>query len=248
LGKIVAIGGGEINENETHHIDKEIVKLTNKENPLALFIPTASGEPEGYIDTFKKVYSELGCKTDTLFLIDGDLSNDQIKAKILAADLIYVGGGDTERMLEIWKGKKVDEYLREAYHHGTVLSGLSAGSICWFEFGHSDSYTYRTGRQQDFFKIEGLGIVPGIHCPHYTEEGRENDFERMVEANDLIGIAIDDNCAIEFNGGNYRILKSSHTAKAFKIYKNENQIIKIELSNTENYLPLNSLYSKSCPE
>lgn len=246
MGRIVAIGGGEIRENETLEIDKEIVKLTNKENPLALFIPTASGDPEGYIETFEKVYSELGCKTDTLFLIDGDLSNGQIKAKILSADLIYVGGGDTERMLEIWKEKNVDEYLREAFNRGTVLSGLSAGSICWFEFGHSDSYTYRTGRQQDFFKIEGLGFVAGIHCPHYTEESREKDFERMVAANNLIGIAIDDNCAIEFHGENYRILKSSHTAKAYKIFKNENRIIKIELSNTENYLPLNSLYSKSC--
>jgi dipeptidase E len=246
MGIIVAIGGGEISDNETLWIDKEIVRLTDKENPFALFLPTASGDAEGYINTFEKVYSGLGCKTDTLFLLDGDFSNDQIKAKILSADLIYVGGGDTERMLEIWKEKNVDEYLREAYNRGTVLSGLSAGSICWFEFGHSDSYTYRTGLQQDFFKIEGLGFVAGIHCPHYTEEGREKDFERMVAATDLIGIAIDDNCAIEFNGENYRILKSSHTSKVYKIYRNENQIIKIELSNTENYLPLDSLYSKSC--
>jgi dipeptidase E len=244
MGIIVAIGGGEISENETLLIDREIVKLTGLSDPKALFIPTASGDPAGYIETFEKVYGGLGCRTDALLLIDGEPDDLKIKHKILSADLIYVGGGDTARMLDIWRARKVDEYLTEAYRKGTVLSGLSAGSICWFKFGHSDSYTYRTGEQQDYFKIDGLGFIDGIHCPHYTEEERGADFHQMVDGSNEIGIALDDNCAIEINGDQFRILKSSPTAKAYKIYKNQKNIIKKELTNTNTYLPLTILYSK----
>lgn len=244
MGIIVAIGGGEIAELETLGIDREIVNLTGKSQPAALFIPTASGDPKGYIDTFHEIYGGLGCKTDALTLIDGSLTGEQIKTKILQADLIYVGGGDTAKMLEIWKVKKVDEYLKEAYQKGIVLSGLSAGSICWFRYGHSDSYTYRTGVQQSYFKIEGLGLAEGIHCPHYTEEGREHDFETMVAESDDIGIAADDNCAIEFNGSRFRILKSHPAAKAYKIYRHEKEIVKEELINTDRYEPISHLYGK----
>lgn len=245
MGKIVAIGGGEISEKETLEIDREIVRLTGKINPTALFLPTASGEPDGYIESFEKVYTGLGCKTDTLKLINEELSEKQIREKILSADIIYVGGGDTERMLDIWRSKSVDRFLSEAYESNTVMSGLSAGSICWFKYGHSDSLSYRTGEQQDFFKIEGLGFVEGIHCPHYTEEGRQEDFEAMVTANDEIGIALDDNCAIEINSGQFRILKSDIQAKAYKIYTIGGTMVREELTNVEEYLPLEKLYSKN---
>jgi dipeptidase E len=244
VGVIVAIGGGEISEFETLEIDREIVRLTGKSNPTALFIPTASGDPQGYIDTFHHIYGGLGCKTDVLLLIEDLLTEEQIKAKIHQSDLIYVGGGDTARMLEIWQAKKVDDYLREGYKNGIVLAGLSAGSICWFDYGHSDSYTYRTGVQQDYFKIKGLGLIAGIHCPHYTEEGREDDFDRMVADSDDIGIALDDNCAIEVNGDQFRILKSQTSAKAYKIFMNGKKIVKAELNNSDSYNPISHLYAK----
>ena len=245
MGKIVAIGGGEISEKETLEIDRAIVRLTGKLNPAALFIPTASGEPDGYIASFEQVYGELlGCKTSTLKLIGEESSEIQIREKILSADIIYVGGGDTERMLDIWQSKQVNKYLAEAYQKDIVLSGLSAGSICWFKYGHSDSLSYRTGKQQDFFKIDGLGFVEGIHCPHYTEEARQKDFDAMVSENNEIGIALDDNCAIEINNGQFKILKSNPLAKAFKVFiRGDGQLVKTELTNEE-YLPMEFLYSK----
>ena len=245
MGKIVAIGGGEISENETLEIDRAIVRLTGKLNPSALFIPTASGEPDGYIESFEKVYGGLGCITSTLKLIGEELSEVQIREKILSSDIIYVGGGDTERMLDIWKSKNVDKFLAEAYQNDIVLSGLSAGSICWFKYGHSDSLTYRTGEQQNFFKLEGLGFAKGIHCPHYTEEARQEDFDAMVSADDEMGIALDDHCAIEINNVQFKILKSKPEAKAYKVFIKDGHLIKKELTNIGEYLPLELLYSKN---
>lgn len=116
MKKVVAIGGGEISKFETLKIDEEIVKLTGKANPKALFIPTASGEPEGYYESFDLVYGKtLGCKTDVLFLIKDNLDSSQIEDKILWADLIYVGGGNTKMMMEIWRFKGVDKMLMDAY-------------------------------------------------------------------------------------------------------------------------------------
>jgi dipeptidase E len=106
MGIIVAIGGGELRNFETLEIDEYIVKSTGKENPKALFIPTASGDALAYVDTFNKVYGEkLGCKTDSLLLSSENLEDKEIENKILSSDLIYVGGGNTEKMIKLWKEK-----------------------------------------------------------------------------------------------------------------------------------------------
>jgi len=140
MGKIVAIGGGELRLNETLEMDRFIVDFSGKDKPKALFIPTASSDREEYIEVFENVYGNtLGCKTDVLKLIEEKTSASAIEEKILSADIIYVGGGNTAMMIDLWGKNKVDLYLKKAYENGTVLSGLSAGAICWFKFGHSDS-------------------------------------------------------------------------------------------------------------
>ena len=93
-----------------------------------MFIPTASDDSQGYIDVFNNIYGDkLGCITDTLLLINKDASDKDIKNKILSSDIIYVGGGNTSKMLDIWRKHKVDEYLGQAFEKGAILSGLSAG-------------------------------------------------------------------------------------------------------------------------
>ena len=125
---IVAIGGGELYLNKTLPIDKYIVELSGKKNPVALFIPTASGEPNGYIEAFNQVYgTKLGCLTDVLKIITEDPTDGEIKEKIASADIIYVGGGNTAKMMETWERRNVGFYLKEAYEKGTILAGLSAG-------------------------------------------------------------------------------------------------------------------------
>jgi dipeptidase E len=84
----------------------------------------------------------LKCKTDVLFLIKEQPSKESIQRKILSADIIYVGGGNTLQMMCIWRRLRVDTLLISAYENGTVLSGISAGAICWFDSGHSDSMSF----------------------------------------------------------------------------------------------------------
>lgn len=237
---IVAIGGGELRNLETYEIDQYIVKATGKKNPKALFIPTASGEAKGYIDTFNEIYGErLGCITDSLLLLSENLTNVQIKEKIFSSDLIYVGGGNTIKMMEIWRSRNIDHYLKEAYKKGTVLSGLSAGSICWFKFGDRESNSYGDNNgEPGYICAEGLGLINAIHCPHY-ELGRE-DFDEIMKSQNLIGIALENNCALVIKDNEIRIIKSDINANGYKIVNN-NGIITKELIQNSDFNNINEL-------
>lgn len=113
MSSIVAIGGGEIADGETRAIDDQIVASSDESAPTALFIPTASGD--GYCEAFREYYGEmLGCDTDVLRLVDTDLSMAEIESQIGDADLIYVGGGDTRFMLDVWRPSGIVDLLRQA--------------------------------------------------------------------------------------------------------------------------------------
>lgn len=228
---IVTIGGGEIKDRETLEIDKYIVSLCENETKRLLFIPTASWDAERYIETIKDVYgNELKCEVDTLLLADNPPSREVIKQKIKTADIIYVGGGSTRFLLKTWKSLGVDKLIIEAYQNGTILSGLSAGSICWYEFGHSDSNRIETnGESTDFIKVKGLGLLEGIHCPHYNLPERTEDFPKMMKNECLKGIALDENCALVYkNETIYKVLSTKEDAKAYLF----NKTIKTEIAIT----------------
>ncbi|MCY9545165.1 peptidase E [Paenibacillus alvei] len=234
MGKIVAIGGGEIRFNETLPIDRYIVEFANIKNPKILFIPTASNDAQGYIETIKNVYGEqLGCAVDTLCLVDNELSDETIKGKIFSSNIIYVGGGNTVKMMEIWRANKVDQYLKEAYAYNIVLSGLSAGSICWFLEGHSDS-SLETNLYGwwDKEKVIGLGLIPAINCPHYNENGYEK-FDDSISHGEGPGIALDNNVAFVIEEDMYKIIKSDIQSRAYLIHNNNGIKNKIELNNCD---------------
>lgn len=235
MGIIVAIGGGEMRRGETELIDKYIVSLSREDNPKLLFIPTASNDAEGYIELIKEKYGELGCNVDTLCLHTNTYTPQQIQEKILNSDIIYVGGGDTVRMMEKWKEHKIDIYLKEAYNKGIILSGLSAGAICWFEFGHSDSDSFKNQGQWDYVRAFGLGMIPAAHCPHYNEEGRES-FDDMMVGESILGIALENNTALVEIDGNYKIIKANTNRKAFLLKSYFNGIKKEELHEGEFFL------------
>lgn len=235
MGIIVAIGGGSIRNLETLEIDKFIVKSTGIDNPKALFIPTASDDSLDYVEVFNKVYGEkLGCKTDTLLLLEDNLSQRDIENKILCADLIYVGGGNTKKMMEVWKSKKVDIYLENAFKNGTILAGLSAGAMCWFNYGYSDSNAFENEDVNwEFTKLKCLGFINAINCPHYNEEERKS-FDEIMKNSDELGIALENNVAIVFKDNKYKIIKSDINADAYEIYnKGKGIIIKEKLINEE---------------
>lgn len=244
MEKIVAIGGGELKDLETLVIDKEIVSLTGKENPRALFIPTASNDAPGYVETFNKIYGDkLGCKTDALLLWSEGISNAQIKEKIELADLVYVGGGNTLKMMNRWKELGVDKMLIQAYKKGTVMSGLSAGSICWFENGFSDSDRFEQDGKWQYRLVQGLGLIPGIYCPHYHEEQREKEFAQGIENYGGVGIALDNNTALEIVDGKFRVLASREDPKAFRVLKKNGIVVTQPIEMSLELQPLSELFS-----
>lgn len=226
MKKIVAIGGGKLKNLETLRIDKKVIRLSDKRRPKALFIPTASNDSENYWEIFQKVYGKkLGCKADVLYLFKSNLSKEQIKDKILSSDLIYVGGGNTLKMVKLWRKLGIDKLLRTAYNKGIVLSGLSAGSICWFKYGYSDSLKFYNPKKWRYIRMKGLGFINATHSPHYTGEKRKKGFQKIMKKYGGIGIALDDNCAIEFIENKYKVITSKKHAKAYKIYKRKGKII-----------------------
>ena len=135
--RIVAIGGGEIRTSETYEIDAHIVGLAKKKSPTALFIPTASDDSEGYWEAFQSVYGDrLGCVTQVLLLQKDPPEPTIARETILNADLIYVGCGNTLRLMRTWRRHRIDVVLEEAADKGVVLSGVSAGAMCWFKYGN----------------------------------------------------------------------------------------------------------------
>ncbi len=174
MQKIVAIGGGEIGRPgfpvETTSIDKEIIFLSGKKRPKLLFIPTASSDSESYFEVVKQHFGKrLGCETDVLYLIKNRQQKNEIEKKILGSDIIYVGGGNTLKMMKIWRKLGVDKMLLKARNKGIVLSGVSAGAICWFSFGLSDSLLF-SNKNAPMIRVRGLNFVQHLFCPHYNFE------------------------------------------------------------------------------
>ena len=232
---IVAIGGGKIATRQTLPIDREIIRLSKTKNPRLLFIPTASSDSEIYWKKIRAYFGDfLKCKTDVLFLMKENPSHEQIHSKISAADIIYVGGGNTLQMMRIWRRLGVDKLLIAAYIKGTVLAGVSAGSICWFDSGHSDSMSFYNPHNWNYINVKGLGLIQGIHCPHYNGKTggvpRRKNFQQMIRKIGGVGIAIDNICAIEFRDGRvFEVLVSKPRAKAYRVFKKKGEIVEEQI-------------------
>ncbi|MCH5160699.1 MAG: Type 1 glutamine amidotransferase-like domain-containing protein [Clostridiales bacterium] len=236
--KIVAIGGGSIGRNgyeyELKSIDEEIVALTGKPNPRLVFIGLAlvAGEyVDGYFDKIDENFSALGCKCEYLkesFLPD----RDRIKALIDNADIIYVGGGNTLRLMNLFKRYGMVEILAAAKDRGCVMCGVSAGGICWHKFGNSDSRKF-TSESLQLIKVSGLGFIDALYCPHYdTEPRRQPDLERMMKRTSGVALAFDNCAALKIDGDNYEVLKCKDTAKARKCFYRNGKYTVTELENS----------------
>jgi dipeptidase E len=255
MGKIIAIGGREAkkvrNKGSFHYyditrIDKEIVKQSKKKNPRMLFIPTASKDSELYSRIVERHFSKVGCIVDVLYLIREKLTYKQIEKKILNSDIIYVGGGNTLYMMTLWRRLGVDEILKKAYKKGIVLSGVSAGSICWFNYGNSDSRKF-TSSSTKLIKVKGIGLIDALNCPHYdVEKHRQKDLKRMMKTTSrIVSIALENSCAIEIIDDKYRLLRNKPNAKAYKVYWKQGMYFKKKIPYKKNFEELNSLLDKS---
>jgi dipeptidase E len=245
MGKLVALGGGELRESATRAIDQRIVELTGKTRPHAVFIPTASGDAVDYYHTFAAEYGkQLGCTTDALYLIRPDErpAPAEIAAKIAAADLIYVGGGNTLRMMKLWRRLGIDALLAAAYERGTVLSGISAGAMCWFSGGFSDSRSFASEDDDwPYIRVRGLGLVDALYCPHVDAENRLQPFEQFMQKQRLVGLGCDDCCALEIVDGQYRFIISRAGAQGYRVVRQRGQVVTDRLAPVQDYQSLETL-------
>ncbi len=220
---IVAIGGGGFGRSlGSLEIEKYIISLINKKRPKICFIPTASGDSSLYKLNFYRAFSKLDCITSH---IDFFSRTENLEDKVFAQDIIYVGGGNTKSMLAVWKEWNLYEILQNAYEKGIVLSGVSAGAICWFDKGITDSYA------EELTIIDCLGIVGGIACPHFDEEKEREPYVNDVINRDIIKscICIEGNCALHVkNNIEYSSIDFGNGKKSFRVYK-ENNTLKKEI-------------------
>ena len=196
-GHIIAIGGGGFGRNPNHRkIEKYILELTGKEKPNVVFFPTASAENQAYIIQFYKCFTKMSCEPSHVTFFQRTPRLDSIINK---ADVIYVGGGNTKSMLAVWHEWKLDKLLLKAYNNGKILCGVSAGAICWFEQGITDSWA------SNLNVMDCLGFLPEMACPHYQEEKeRRPDVHKMLKQGKCgPGWAIDGGAAIHFKNGKY---------------------------------------------
>jgi dipeptidase E len=189
MGHIVAIGGLLTAGNE--RLVGYSLTLTGKTCPRLGYIGTASGDAEAYRTRFEQLAGCLACEPTTLPFFS---RTPNVAEWVRRQDVILVGGGNTKSMLAVWREWGLPELLRQAWENGTVLTGWSAGAICWFDEGVTDSHADRLDA------LACLGFLAGSCCPHYSGEvDRRPAYQRLVASGRICGgIAIDDGAGVHF--------------------------------------------------
>jgi len=210
--QIISIGGGGFyRDAENLELEKYIIRQSGVENPRVAFVPTASGEPDHYIASFYAAFLKLGCRPSVLTLFK---RTPDLRSFLLAQDVIYVGGGNTKSLLAVWRDWGIAEVIREAWESGVVLAGVSAGAICWFEQGLTDSFS------DGLRPLACLGFLPGSCCPHYDgEPQRRPSYHRLLASDDIFaGVAIEDWAGVHFKEREiYRVISSKRGARAYSL-------------------------------
>jgi peptidase E len=214
---VVAMGGGGFSmEPDVPLLDDHVLSLARaargRERPRVCFLATASGDSPVYIANF---YAAFARKAEASHLPLFNRDEIDIDRFLLDQDVVYVGGGNTENMLAVWRVHGVDRALRRAWEAGTVMTGLSAGSLCWFETGTTDSFGVELAPLS-----AGLGFVPGSHAPHYDGEAARREHYQGLVAKGILpaGYAADDGAALVFHGPDLaEVVTSRPGARAYRV-------------------------------
>ena len=214
------IGGGDIGRADTKYetgtIDEEVVKMAKKEEPNFLFISLASSFGDSYYKIIKDIYKNLGCKT-------GKISNktlshmEVVEKKIKEADIIYIGGGDTVKLVNILKETGMDKMLKESLDNNTVLAGVSAGAIAYLKYGLSD-VEIMNNISNNYVKVDGLNFLDYMFVPHFSSDPKKKlDLENVLRKNNDIKAYCLDNCAaLKIEDDKISVIKSKIDAKCYK--------------------------------
>jgi peptidase E len=177
-----------------------------------LFVPTASGDDPASLLTFYQAFAGIDCEPSHLALFHRTVGD--VNGLIGAQDVVIVAGGNTANMLAIWRLHGVEDALRNAYRNGTILTGWSAGCICWFEAGVTDSFTPELGPLHD-----GVKLLKGSACPHYDSEAlRRPVYAREIAAGLPPGVALDDAVAARYDDERLvEIVSAKPEGRAFRV-------------------------------
>ncbi|MEP7291752.1 MAG: Type 1 glutamine amidotransferase-like domain-containing protein, partial [Chloroflexota bacterium] len=176
MRQIIAMGGGGFSmEPDNPALDQYVIAQAASAHPKVCFLAQASGESLDYTVRFYRAFSDLGCVPSHLSLFNPHTA--AIEEFLMTQDIIYVGGGNTKSMLAVWREWGLDKSLLKAADNGTILTGISAGCICWFAYGSTDSIPGR------FIALPALGYIQAACSPHYDGEPlRRPRMHEMVAA------------------------------------------------------------------
>lgn len=224
MKQIIALGGGGFStEPDNELLDKYILECSGIKNPKICYVPTASGDSDICIKWFYDFFNKMECQPSHLSLFKPPTQN--LEDFVMDKDIIYVGGGNTKNLLVLWKEWGLDRILMKAWEKGILLAGISAGSICWFEEGLTDSYGDRLER------LECLGFLKGSNCPHYESEPyRRPRYQMMIASGEMkAGIAADDGVAIHYKDDSIFRIVSSHPGKCAYEVRFEGKLVESEI-------------------
>jgi peptidase E len=212
-GQIVAFGGGGFAmEPDNPLLDDYVLSLTGKDRPRVCLIPTASGDSLAWLDRFYELFTEDRCEPTHLALFSRSV--DDLYEFLAEQDVIYASGGNTVNLLAIWRAQGLAEVLPRVLAQGTIACGVSAGALCWFERGVTDSYGPGLNPLEN-----GLGFLSGSFCPHYDSDPRRPfTYPEYVRKSGVAGTAVEDGVALHYVDGQLqRVVSSRPDARAWRM-------------------------------
>jgi dipeptidase E len=209
--QIVGLGGGGRTDEEQAKLRRYVLELAGRERPRICFVPTAVGDQSEGIVRFYEQYAGLGELAHLKFF---PYPPDELRDFTLAQDVLVVSGGNTANLLAIWRAHGFDRIVREAWQQGVLLTGGSAGMICWYEACVTDSFGPRLAGLRD-----GLGFLAGSACPHYDGEPlRRPRYRELVDGGFPAGIAADDGVALRYEGTELvEVVAARQGARAYRV-------------------------------
>ena len=222
--KIIAIGGVGVTPESDESLDHFILNQLKKTKNNIGFLGTASKDDNEKVEKFYKKFDNSNSELSHFNLTS---SVNGFSDWLLSKDLVYVGGGNTSFMLEIWRKNNFEQVFKIAYEKGIILSGVSAGAVCWFDWILSDSMG------QGFKPLKGINILEGSCTPHSSNIERINEFEINIKNNKLPkGIAIDDGVAVVFiDGKPTEVYSTVNNQSAYFLDKNKKINLKEYIKN-----------------
>jgi dipeptidase E len=225
LPQIVAMGGGGfLMEPENLLLDDYVLSLV-RHRVRVLFVPTASGDAASFLERFSAAFPPSRARASHLSLFQRD--ERDLRTAVLAQDVVYVGGGNTANMLAVWRLHGLDRILRDAWRAGVVLCGVSAGALCWFECGTTDSFSPALSPLHD-----GLAFLAGSFSPHYDGEARRRPLHRRAVRSGALpaGYAADDGAALHFVGRRlHAVVSSRPKARGWRIERRGGRVVETAL-------------------